>query len=74
MKKLSYLLIVLAVSFALTGCDVCKENMFTKLGDSLATMGKEGVAKQQILAERKGARASKCAEQKGAEMKKKMGL
>lgn len=74
MKKLSLLFAVLVISFTLTGCDACKDNVLTGLGDSIATIGKDGLAKQQILAERKATRASKCAEQKAGEMKKKMGM
>lgn len=72
MKNFLMGMFVLAVAFSLVGCgDVCKED---KLGNSLATIGKSGLEKDKIIAERTAARASKCAEKKGAEMKKKMGL
>ena len=72
MKKLALLFAVAAISFTLVGCgDPCKED---KLGNTLATIGKSGVEKDRIIAERTAARATKCAEKKGAELKKKMGL
>lgn len=74
MKKVFVLSFVLVASFALMGCDACKENVLDKVGDSVASLGKKGMEKEQVLAQRKAARASKCAEQKGAEMKKKIGL
>lgn len=74
MKKLSLLFAVLVVSFTLTGCDACKDNVLTGLGDTFATIGKDGLEKEKVLAERKASRAAKCAEQKAGEMKKKMGL
>jgi hypothetical protein len=74
MKKtfLGLLLALTAVSFA--GCGPCEEDVLTNLGDTVATIGKSGLAKDQILVERKAGRAAKCAEQKAGEMKKKMGF
>ena len=74
MKKtfLGLLLALTALSFA--GCGPCEEDVLTKLGDTLATIGKSGIAKDQVLVERKANRAGKCAEQKAGEMKKKMGF
>ena len=74
MKKYGIFLMMALLAFSLTGCDPCKENLFTKLGDKLATLGKEGVEKDKILVERNAARASKCAEQGAGDMKKKMGF
>lgn len=72
MKTLFSLFAVAALAFTLTGCgDPCKED---KLGNSLATIGKSGLEKDKVIAERTAARAQKCAEKKGAELKKKMGL
>ena len=74
MKKtfLGLLLALTAISFA--GCGPCEEDVVSKLGDTLATIGKSGMAKDQVLIERKASRAAKCAEQKAGEMKKKMGF
>jgi len=74
MKKRGYFLMaVLAVS--LTGCgDPCKENIGTKFGDTVATLGKSGVEKDKALIERAANRAGKCAEKTGNDMKKSMGL
>lgn len=75
MKKSAYVLAAMLMTFGLTGCgDPCKDDPFTKLGDSLATIGKSGMEKDSVLAERAAARAGKCAESKAGEMKKKMGF
>ncbi len=75
MKKYWMILAVAVLSFSLMGCgDPCKENVFSKLGDSLATMGKKGMDKDKILAERAADRAAKCAEKKGGEVKAKLGF
>lgn len=72
MKKVFWLIAIAALSFSVVGCgDPCKED---KLGNSLATIGKSGLEKDKIIAERTAARAQKCAEKKAAEMKKKIGL
>lgn len=64
---------MLSVSFA--GCgDPCKEDALTKLGDTVATLGKKGLEKDQILAQRGAERAAECAKKKGGEMKKSLGL
>ena len=74
MKKIGLIILVAVLALPLAGCDACKDNVLTGLGDTLATIGKDGLEKEKVLAERKAGRAAKCAEQKGAEMKKKMGL
>lgn len=75
MKKATALLFTLMIAFTLTGCgDACKDNVLTGLGDTFATIGKDGLEKEKVLAERKASRAAACAEQKAGEMKKKMGL
>ena len=74
MKKNAMVFALLMLALPLAGCDHCKENPFTKMGDSIATMGKEGLEKQKILAERAATRASKCAEQEAGKMKKGLGL
>lgn len=74
MKKYMFALAMVLAASSLTGCNPCNEDPLTKLGDTLATLGKKGMEKDQVLAERKAGRAAKCAEQKAAEMKKKMGF
>jgi hypothetical protein len=75
MKKSALLLFVFVLGLSAAGCgDPCKEDMFTKLGDNLATMGKEGLEKDRILLERSTKRAGECAEKGAGDMKKKMGL
>ena len=75
MKNLSAVLMLIMLSFSVTGCgDPCKDDMLTSIGDSLATMGKKGLEKDQVLMERKAARAAKCAEKTGGEMKKSLGF
>jgi len=74
MKKAVALAAVMVMGLSFAGCDACKENVLTKIGDSVATMGKSGMDKDKVLAERIAARASKCAESKAGEMKKKMGF
>ncbi len=66
------MLAILALSVA--GCDACKENLLTKIGDTVATIGKSGVEKDKILVQRTADRAAKCTEQKTAELKKKVGF
>lgn len=74
MKKYAWLFL-LAFAVTVAGCgDPCKDDVFTKLGDTVATIGKSGMEKDQVLAERGANRAAKCAESKASEMKKKMGL
>ena len=74
MKKtfLGLLIALIAISFA--GCGPCEEDVVSKLGETLATIGKSGMDKDQVLVERKANRAAKCAQQKAGEMKKKMGF
>ncbi|MBN1687646.1 MAG: hypothetical protein JW893_00950 [Candidatus Omnitrophica bacterium] len=74
MKRIFVLLLVVGMSFSLMGCDACKENALNKAGDWVATLGKDGVEKDKVLAGRKADRAKKCAEQKAGEMKKKLGM
>jgi len=74
MKKTILGLMLAVAAFSFAGCGPCEEDVLTKLGDTVATIGKSGVAKDQILVERKANRAAKCAEQKAGEMKKKMGF
>lgn len=74
MKKASLLLLAVLLSVSLTGCDACKDNVLDSIGNTVATIGKKGVEKDRILAERKVNKAAKCAEQKAGEMKKKIGL
>ncbi|OGW78701.1 MAG: hypothetical protein A2Z83_08770 [Omnitrophica bacterium GWA2_52_8] len=75
MKKIGLLLILGMLSFSLAGCgDPCKDDVFTGIGDSIATMGKEGLEKEKILAERTAKRAAACAERTGNQMKKSLGL
>jgi len=74
MNKYGVLLVAMVLTLSLTGCDACKESPLSKIGDSVATLGKKGVEKEATLAERAANRAAKCADQKAGEMKKKMGL
>ena len=76
MKKVSVLgvALVLIMGLSFAGCDACSENILTKLGDTIATIGKDGMEKDKVLAGRMANRGAKCAEQKAAEMKKKMGF
>jgi len=74
MKKTILGLLLAVAAFSFAGCGPCDEDAVTKLGDTLATIGKSGMAKDQVLVERKANRAAKCAEQKAGEMKKKLGF
>lgn len=74
MKKFCVLFVGMLLAFTLVGCDACKETVFTKMGDSLATLGKSGLEKDQVLASRKADRAGKCAQQQGGALKKNLGL
>jgi hypothetical protein len=75
MKKIWVLMIFGMLSLSLAGCgDPCKEDFLTGLGDSIATMGKQGVEKDRILLERKANRAAACAEKQAGSMKKSLGL
>ncbi len=75
MKKYGVLLTVLALGFTLSGCgDPCKEDMLTKLGDTIATLGKSGVDKDKILLERGVERAAKCTEKSAGDLKKNIGF
>jgi hypothetical protein len=74
MKKYGFLFVLGILVLSLAGCDACKENPLTKIGDSIATIGKSGLEKNTILAQRTASRATKCAEQKAAELKKKVGF
>ena len=73
-NRLFMVLALFVFAAAFSGCDPCQENMLTKIGDSIATLGKSGTAKDQILAERAANRAAKCAESKAGEAKKKFGF
>ncbi|MFA6600803.1 MAG: hypothetical protein WC352_02495 [Candidatus Omnitrophota bacterium] len=74
MQRFGFLAVMLVLGLSLAGCDACKDNVVTQLGDKVATLGKSGLEKEKIMADRKAARAVKCAEQKGQELKKKMGF
>ena len=75
MKKIGMLLTAGVLSFSLMGCgDPCKESVFTKIGDSLATLGKQGIEKDKILAARTADRAAACAAKTGGDIKKKLGF
>ncbi len=75
MKKIGILFImgILAMSLAGYG-DPCKDDIFTGIGDSIATLGKKDLEKERILTERKANRAAQCAEKKGGEMQKSLGF
>lgn len=75
MKKIYLALILGLLSVSLMGCgDPCKSNVLTKLGDKIAVVGKTGLEKDKVLAERAANRAAKCAEKTGAGMKKSLGF
>lgn len=52
----------------------CEETVLDKVWDWATTLGKEGLEKNQILAENKAERAKRCAEKVKQDLKKKMGL
>ena len=74
MNKFEMVLAIGVLGLSLAGCDACKENPLTKIGDSIATIGKSGLEKDTILAQRTAKRATQCAEQKASELKKKVGF
>lgn len=74
MKKYGMMLMFVMLALSLAGCDACKENLLTKIGDSVATIGKSGLEKDTVLAQRAAKRATQCAEQKAVELKKKAGF
>ncbi len=74
MKKYGSIWGVAILALFLSGCDACKENPITKAGDAIATIGKSGLEKETILAQRTAKRAAQCAEQKTRELKKKVGF
>ena len=60
---------------SLIGCgDPCKDDVFTGIGDSIATFGKKDLEKEAALAERKATRAAECAKKLGGDMKKSLGF
>ncbi len=90
-RRLLAAVFVLSLIFSSLPLSVCyagseyQENVVDKAGDWFATVGKQGMEKDQILAERKAKRmahyaevqakkASKDAEKAGNDMKKKMGF
>jgi len=83
MKKTIAMFFVLA--FLLSGTpmiyaavDCTKDNWGDQAGDWFATLGKNGLEKDQVLAARKADRVTKCttreAEKAAKEMKKKLGF
>jgi len=91
MKRILTLILILAVAFAAQPIDKAyasmeyKDNVIDQAGDWAATLGKSGVEKEQVLAQRKAerlkkhaermaAKKAKEAEKAGKEMKKKMGF
>ena len=53
---------ILPSPMALAGGAAYKDNMFDSMGDWMATLGKSGMEKEQILAERKAGRMKRHAE------------
>lgn len=75
MKKSGLLMMIFVLGLTAAGCgDPCKEDWCTKLGDTIATLGKDGLEKDRILLERKTERAGKCVEKSAGDMKKGLGL
>ncbi len=88
MKRFLPLALVLALMCSLSPMSYAaeyKDNPIDQAGDWVATLGKQGMEKDQILAQRKTERAAKFAEREakkmakdaekaGGDMKKKMGF
>jgi hypothetical protein len=75
MKKISAFMMMVVLGLSVSGCgDPCKDDIFTRIGDNLATLGKEGLEKDRILLERGTKRAGECAEKGAQDMKKNIGL
>ncbi|MCB9800554.1 MAG: hypothetical protein H6757_07340 [Candidatus Omnitrophica bacterium] len=75
MKKVWVLMIAGMLSISFVGCtDPCKENVLTQIGDAVATLGKKGLEKDQVLAGRKADRMAACAQKTGSDMKKSLGF
>lgn len=74
--KKGWTIVILGIlSVSLIGCgDPCKDNVFTGIGDSIATFGKKDLDKEAVLAERKAGRAAECAKKMGGDMKKSLGF
>jgi len=90
MRKLSMAFFVLAlmlggISVTAYAVDCTKDTPVDQAGDWLATLGKQGAAKDQVLAKRKAERLASCAKKQaqeaaeaakksGNDMKKKLGF
>ena len=75
MKRLVTLFFVMSLMFSSLPISVCyageyRENVLDKMSDSIATMGKKGVEKDQILAERKAKRMQRYGEREAKRMQK----
>ena len=78
MKKSSTIMAVLAVMLSVAPISSvfaaqCQDNPFDKMGDWAATMGKQGMDKDTILASRKAKRAAACAERMAKQASKDAG-
>ena len=73
------------ISMTVYAMDCTKDTPIDRAGDWFATLGKEGAAKDQILAKRKAERLAACAKKQsqdaaeaakkaGSDMKKKLGF
>lgn len=75
MKRFITLLFVMSLMFSTLPTSICfageyQENILDKVGDSLATMGKKGMDKDQILAQRKAERMKRYAEHEAKKMQR----
>ena len=75
MKRFVTLFFIMSLMFSNLSVSVCyageyQENVLDKVGDSLATMGKKGLEKDQILAQRKAERLARHAEREAKKMQK----
>ena len=75
MKRFVTLFFIMSLMFSSLPVSVCfageyQENVLDKVGDSLATMGKKGMAKDQILAQRKAERMKRYAEREAKKMRR----
>lgn len=81
MKKLIIAVFVFSIMFGgivAYAADCTQDNVIDQVGDWFATLGKQGVEKDKILATRKADRVIACtkreAEKAGADLKNKLGF
>ena len=74
MNRDKVVIMLMLAAFSLTGCDACEENFFTKMGDNMATIGKDGLEKEKVLFERRANRAADCVESKAEKASEELGF